>query len=95
MLDGGMVSITSVKMTPDLAEARINLSLFKVKDRDAVMKQIEERAWEIKKELVSSIKRQLRIMPHLSFFLDDTLDYVDKMESIFKDIKKQDEEGKN
>ena len=89
MLDGGMVSISSVKMTPDLAEARIFLSLFKVKDRKESMKKIEEHAWEIKKELVHSVKRQLRIMPQLSFFLDDTLDYVEKMESIFKEIKNQ------
>ncbi|PWT76446.1 MAG: 30S ribosome-binding factor RbfA [Bacteroidetes bacterium] len=93
MLDGGMVSISSVKMTPDLAEARIYLSLFKVKDRKETMKKIEERAWEIKKELVNSIKHQLRIMPQLSFYLDDTLDYVDKMESLFKEIKNQQSSG--
>lgn len=95
MLDGGMVSISSVKMTPDLAEARIYLSLFKMKDRNETMKKIEEHAWEIKRELVSSVKRQLRIMPQLSFFLDDTLDYVDKMESIFKDIKNQQSSGES
>lgn len=95
MLDGGMVSISSVKMTPDLAEARIYLSLFKVKDRNETMKKIEEHAWEIKKELVNSIKHQLRIMPQLSFFLDDTLDYVDKMESIFKEIKNQQSSGED
>ena len=87
MMDGGMVSIASVKMTPDLAEARIYLSFFKVKDTKETMKKIEERAWEIKKELVSSIKRQLRIMPQLSFFIDDSLEYVDKMETLFKEMK--------
>ncbi|HTS45852.1 MAG TPA: 30S ribosome-binding factor RbfA [Puia sp.] len=87
MMDGGMVSVASVKMTPDLAEARIYLSFFKVKDSKETMKKIEERAWEIKKELVSSIKRQLRIMPQLSFFIDDSLEYVDKMETLFKEIK--------
>jgi len=89
MTDGGMVSITSVKMTPDLSEARIYLSLFKVENRKATMKKIEERSWEIKKALVNSVKHQLRIMPQLSFFLDDTLDHVDKMEALFKEIKKQ------
>ena len=89
MIDGGMVSISSVKISPDLSEAKIYLSLFKVQDRKIAMKKIEERAWEIKKELVNSIKRQLRIMPQLSFFLDDSLDYVDKMEALFKEIKSQ------
>jgi ribosome-binding factor A len=87
MMDGGMVSISSVKITPDLYEARVNLSLFQVKDREATMKKIRERAWEIKRELVNGVKHQLRIMPQLNFFLDDTLDYVDKMEALFKQIK--------
>jgi ribosome-binding factor A len=86
MIDGGMVSISSVTLTPDLYEARIYLSLFQVKDRAASMKKIEERGWEIKKELVQAVKHQLRIMPQLHFYLDDTLDYVDKMESLFKKI---------
>lgn len=87
MIDGGMVSISSVTLTPDLFEARIYLSLFQVKDRESAMKKIEERSWEIKRELVSAVKHQLRSMPQLSFYLDDTLDYVDKMESLFKKIK--------
>ena len=86
MIDGGMVSISSVKITPDLFEARIYLSLFQVKDVEATMKKIEERAWEIKKELVASVKHQLRSMPQLTFYHDDTLDYVFKMEEIFKKI---------
>lgn len=91
MLDGGMVSISSVKVTPDLYDARIYCSLFQVKDPKATMKKIEERSWEIKKELVSRVKNQLRSMPLLTFFQDDTLDYVFKMEEIFKKIN---EDGK-
>ena len=51
MIDGGMVSIASVKVTPDLLEARIYLSLFQVKEPAAVMKTIEARGWEIKKRI--------------------------------------------
>jgi ribosome-binding factor A len=91
MLDGGMVSIASVKMTPDLLEARIYLSLFQVKDRDAAMKKIEERAWEIKRELAAAIKHQVRRIPLLQFYLDDTLDQVYKMEELFRKIKEEDE----
>ena len=87
MIDGGMVSISSVKITPDLFEARVQISMFNVKDAGAAMKKIEERSWEIKKELVSRVKHQLRSMPQLSYFIDDTLDYVDKMEAVFKKIK--------
>ncbi len=86
MIDGGMVSISSVKVTPDLLEARIYLSLFQVKEPAGVMKTIEARAWEIKKELADRVKHQLRRIPVLHFYLDDTLDYVFKMEEIFKKI---------
>jgi ribosome-binding factor A len=91
MLDGGMVSIASVKMTPDLLEARIYLSLFQVKDRAAAMKKIEERSWEIKRELAAAIKHQVRRIPLLQFYLDDTLDQVYKMEELFKKIKEEEE----
>lgn len=91
MIDGGMVSIASVKITPDLFDARIYLSFFKVKDSLETLKHIQERAWEIKKELTARVRHQLRSMPQLNFFIDDTLDYVDKMEQLFKDIKAQDD----
>ena len=86
MIDGGMASIASVKITPDLFEARVYVSLFQVKDPQATMKTIQDRSWEIKKELVARIKQQLRSMPQLTFFHDDTLDYVYKMEEVFKKI---------
>ncbi len=98
MIGGGMLSISSVKITPDLLEARIYLSLFQVKDEKTVMSKIEERAWEIKKELASKIKLQLRRIPELKFFQDDTLDYVFKMEEVFREINKspdKDAETKN
>ncbi len=94
MVDGGMVSISSVKITPDLLEARIYISLFQVQDRAATMKKLEERKWEVKKELAAQVKQQLRRIPELKFFLDDTLDHVFKMEDLFKEIEgtKPDEE---
>ena len=92
MLDGGMVSIAGVKITPDLLEARIYISLFQVKNQEATMKKIEDKAWEIKKELTSRISKQLRRMPELRFFLDDTLDNVYKMEELLKKLK--DDESK-
>ncbi len=90
MMDGGMISISGVKITPDLYEARVYLSFFKVADSFATLKKIEERSWEIKKELTARVRHQLRSMPLLSFYIDDTLDYVDKIDQLFKDINKDD-----
>ena len=92
MMDGGMVSISSVKITPDLFEARIYLSLFQVKDKKMVMQKIEAKAWEIKKELVTRIKHQLRRVPEMRYFTDDTLDNVFKMEELFKKINEEKKE---
>jgi ribosome-binding factor A len=86
MMEGGLVSMTAVKVTPDLLEARIYLSLFKVKDTAAAMKKIEDKSWEIKRELATRVKHQLRRVPILQFFLDDTLDHADKMDELFKKL---------
>jgi len=92
MIDGGMVSISSVKVTPDLLEARFYLSFFQVKDIKAALKKIEERHHEIKKELASRVRHQLRNIPVLKFFQDDTLDHVFKMEELFKKINEDKKE---
>jgi ribosome-binding factor A len=95
MLNGGMVSIAGVKITPDLLEARIYLSLFKVSDVEKTMQVFEDRKPEIKRELTARVKHQLRRMPELRFYLDDTLDQVFKIEEIFKKLneEKKDDEG--
>ena len=86
MFNGGMVSIADVKVTPDLLEARVYLSLFQVENPALAMKHIEERAWEIKKLLGEKIKSQVRRMPVMHYYLDDTLEHVFKMEALFKQI---------
>lgn len=86
MVDGGMVSISKVSVTPDLLEARVYLSFFQVKDTAALLQRIKDRGWEFRKLLGHRIKDQLRRVPELIFFNDDTLDHVFKMEALFKKI---------
>lgn len=93
MIDGGMVSISSVKVTPDLLEVRFYLSFFQVKDEEAALKKIEDRHHEIKKELAAKVRHQLRNIPVLKFFKDDTLDHVFRLEELFKKIN--DEKSQN
>jgi len=89
MIDGGLLSLTTVKVTPDLLEARVYLSFFQVKDVPAAMKKIEERSWEIKRELAERVKHQLRRIPILDYFHDDTLEHADKMEALFRKINEE------
>ena len=89
IVDGAMISISDVKITPDLLEARIYLSIFKAADSKALLKKIEDRSWEIKKELTAQLGKQLRRMPELRYFLDDTLDQVFRMEELFRSIEEE------
>ena len=93
LVEGGMISISSVRLTPDLLEARVYLSMFKIADPAGMILRIKERLGEVKKELGNRVGKQLRRIPELSLFLDDTLEYVFKMDELFKKIK-EDDEGK-
>jgi ribosome-binding factor A len=90
MIDGALVSISGVKVTPDLLEARVYISIFKAEDSSLVMKKIEDASYDIKKELSSKVKNQLRRMPELRYYPDDTLDHVFRIEELFKKL----DEGK-
>lgn len=90
MINGGMVSISKIKVTPDLLECRVYLSFFKIEDTEKTLTYIEHKEWEIKKELAARLKNQLRRMPLLKFYEDDTLDYVFKMEEILDKLKDED-----
>jgi len=94
MINGGMLSISSIRVTPDLLEARIYLSMYKVEDQKAALKKVEARSWEIKRELANRVKHQLRRIPVLKFYIDDTLDHVFRMEELFKQINEKREDEK-
>jgi ribosome-binding factor A len=89
MINGGMVSISSVKITPDLLEARVYLSFFQVGDPQAALTMIQDKGWEIKKELGNRVRQQLRRIPEIKYFRDETLDHVFKMEELFKKISSE------
>ncbi|MBN9484779.1 MAG: ribosome-binding factor A [Bacteroidetes bacterium 43-93] len=92
IVDGGMVSISKVMVTPDLLQARVYLSIFQVKDPEKLLHTIKDRAWDIRKQLGQRVRNQLRNVPELVFYNDDTLDYVFKMEELFKKINEEREE---
>lgn len=93
MHDGGMISISSVKITPDLFEARVYLSFFQVKNNEATLKKINEKNKEIRGELGNRVRHQLRSIPQLTFYIDDTLDYVFKMEELLKKVREEDKQS--
>ena len=86
------VTVTNVKVSPDLGIAKIYLSVFGVKDPAEVMEKVEKHNKEIRKLFGARIRHQARIVPELKFFLDDSLDYVEKIEKLIKDSKPKEKE---
>ena len=91
IINGGMVSISKVSVTPDLLEARVFLSLYKIDKPEELMREIESRTGELRNQLGRRVRHQLRRVPELKFFMDDTLDHVFKMEKLFDEIKEKDQ----
>lgn len=86
------VTVLAAKVSPDLAIAKIYLSIFGAKDAKEVLTNIEKHTKEIRRKLGASIRHQARIIPELKFFIDDSLDYVEKIEKLLKETKKKEDE---
>ena len=84
-----LVTITKVRMTPDLAIARVFLSFFNTANASQDLNSVKTHAGEIRYKLGLRIKDQARIIPHLEFFVDDTNEYVERMDKIFDKISKE------
>ena len=77
-------------VTPDLSIAKVYLSVFAPgRDNEAVYEFIDERISQIRYKLAGRIKNQVRKIPELHFFADDTAEYVNKMENLFKKVDDQ------
>ena len=81
---GAMVTVSEVRVSPDLSIAKVYVSIFPSDKQEAVMKLLEENNKAIRGELGRKVAKQLRIVPELDFYLDTTLDYVDHIEELLK-----------
>ncbi|HTX88636.1 MAG TPA: 30S ribosome-binding factor RbfA [Bacteroidales bacterium] len=84
LFGGAMITVTKVHVTRDLSLAKIYLSLFATPDKNGLLEQIRGHSKEIRRELGSREHNQLRIIPELQFFIDDSLDYIDKIDQLLK-----------
>ncbi len=81
---GGMITVTNVRISPDLGVAKVYLSIFAVDDKEAVVKAIRQRSREVRKYLGGEVKDQLRVVPELYFYLDDSLDRIERIDELLK-----------
>ncbi len=88
--EGTFVTVTSVRVTPDLSIAKVYLSVFAPgRDNKVVYEYIDEHVPAIRHKLAGKIKNQVRKIPELHFYADDTAEYVNKMEQLFKKVDEQ------
>lgn len=90
-LKGAFVTLTFVKVTSDLSLARFNMSVLGYQNKQEIIDNLKEHTSEIRRVLGNRMRNDLRKIPELEFYLDDTLDYVEKMDDLFKRIKEDEE----
>ncbi|OIQ27229.1 MAG: ribosome-binding factor A [Bacteroidetes bacterium MedPE-SWsnd-G2] len=83
-LKGIIISVSKVKVTSDLSIAKVYLSIFPNKEAQNLLDGIQSNTPLIRHELSQRTKHQLRRMPHLEFFIDDSLEYIDQIDRSLK-----------
>ena len=81
---GKMISITKVRVSPDLSYAKIYISIFPSVNHDEILNSINEHVHKIRFDLGHKVRSQLRIVPEIAFFIDDSLDYIEKIDKLLK-----------
>jgi ribosome-binding factor A len=79
---GAMVTVTTVRVSPDFAYAKVYFSIFPFERNEEIMQALEQNNWFLRRELGKRIRNQLKIVPELQFFLDDSLEYIDNIDSL-------------
>ncbi|QKZ13149.1 30S ribosome-binding factor RbfA [Spirosoma sp. KUDC1026] len=86
LFNGAFITVTNVRVSPDLSVARVYLSFLATKNKDLLLETIQEKGKVIRQHLGDRVRHQLRIVPELVFFIDDTAEYADKMERLFSGL---------
>ena len=79
---GRLVSVTVVRMSPDLSLAKVFLNIYPSSGKQEVLDNLKDHTGRIRFELGQKIRTQLRIVPEIAFFIDDSLDYIDNIEKL-------------
>lgn len=81
---GVLISVSSVRVSPDLSVMHANLSVFPSEKGNDILENINANSSNIRYELGNKLRHQLRIIPALHFHIDDTLDYLDRIDELLK-----------
>lgn len=92
-LSGEFVTISGVQASPDLGHIKVYVSLYNASKKDQVLQNLELYGKEIRKELARRLKNQVKKIPELAFYEDDSLDYMNRIDAVFEKIRKPDSPG--
>lgn len=84
-LRGTLVTVTTVRVSPDLAYAKLYISIFPFERSKAILETIKEKSWYVRKLLGARIRNQLKIVPELEWFIDDSLEYIENIDNLLKE----------
>jgi ribosome-binding factor A len=82
---GKMISVTTVRVSPDLSLAKTWISIFPSDKSGEILEGLRSRVPRIRYELGQKVRNQLRIVPEIAFFIDDSNDYIDKISNLLKE----------
>ena len=86
-MNGVLVSVSAVRISPDMSIARVYLSVFPSERSQEIVKNINDNMKSIRYELGTRVRHQLRIIPELKFFVDDSLDYAERIDELLKKVE--------
>jgi len=89
--DEALVTVTTVQVSPDFGLAKVYLSVFNTDNKQEVILMMEEEASQLRHGLSQRLKKKMRRIPHLNFYLDDTLDEMYRLKELFQKLKKDGE----
>ncbi len=84
LFGGAFITVTVVRVTPDLGLAKIYLSIMGTKDKEVTLKAVKSNGVVLRKKLGMMVGKQLRIVPELNYYIDDSLDYAMRIEELLK-----------
>lgn len=87
-----LVTVTQVKVSPDFGEAKIYLSVYNTETKQQVILEMEEYNSRLRQSLAHRVRKQMRKVPHINFYLDDTLDEMHRLNQLFNQINQEEEE---
>lgn len=88
-----MVTVTEVKMSPDLTLAKVYLSVYNTENKQAVLLEMEEQHPLLRQGLAHRVKHHMRRVPDLAFYLDETLDEMERVDQLFHKLHKENQMG--